>query len=139
MAQKDRFAHRDVVQGCAFRGGGVAAGVPEAVSVHAEIARIQMQLDLRNRSRFSEFSLCLSRACLGKMMIFGIKWRSKRRVFAYRARHAAHVLEAARFNLRVRELTHVKENATLLFLIVPLRLPRACLDKRSFSCTRKVS
>ena len=28
-----------------------------------------------------ELFLCLSRACLGKMIIFSIKWRQKRRVF----------------------------------------------------------
>jgi len=32
---------------------------------------------LRNTPLFLEFSLCLSRACLGKMMLFIYKWRKK--------------------------------------------------------------
>ena len=30
---------------------------------------------VRKRHSFFEFSLCLSRACLGKTIIFSIKWR----------------------------------------------------------------
>jgi hypothetical protein len=32
----------------------------------------------KTRLLIFEFSLCLSRACLGKMIIFSIKWRKKR-------------------------------------------------------------
>ena len=35
---------------------------------------------VRNASLFGALSLCLSRACLGKMMLFSLKWR-KRCVF----------------------------------------------------------
>ena len=37
---------------------------------------------LRKRHLFFEFSLCLSRACLGKMFVFMYKWR-KNAVFSY--------------------------------------------------------
>ena len=37
------------------------------------------QAALRNRVSVFEFSLCLSRACLGKMIIFSTKWRKKTR------------------------------------------------------------
>jgi hypothetical protein len=36
---------------------------------------MQLQLSLRKRHSCFEFSLCLSRACLGKMMHFLYKWR----------------------------------------------------------------
>eukprot|EP01044_Picomonas_judraskeda_P034032 COSAG03_NODE_13918_length_484_cov_0.664935_2_plen_102_part_01 len=39
----------------------------------------------RNAS-FFEFSLCLSRACLGKMIIFISRWRKKWRFFPYHGR-----------------------------------------------------
>jgi hypothetical protein len=40
---------------------------------------------LRKNGPFLEFSLCLSRACLGKMIVFKYKWHRKKTVFTHRA------------------------------------------------------
>ena len=45
--------------------------------------RTETQMQVRKRRRFFEFSLCLSRACLGKMFVFMCKWL-KRTVLAHR-------------------------------------------------------
>ena len=48
----------------------------------------------QNKRAFLEFSLCLSRACLGKIIIFVCKWLKKPNVFSpaagnHRDQHAA--------------------------------------------------
>jgi hypothetical protein len=48
---------------------------------------------------FFEFSLCLSRACLGKMMIFIYKWRKKCRFLADNAGAVPGVFSPARVGL----------------------------------------
>eukprot|EP01046_Picozoa_sp_COSAG06_P057193 COSAG06_NODE_11069_length_1573_cov_1.207598_1_plen_150_part_10 len=51
---------------------------PEPVLVkrwHFEFQNGSEDPHLRNRHLFFEFSLCLSRACLGKMFVFIYKWR----------------------------------------------------------------
>jgi hypothetical protein len=39
--------------------------------------RVDVRQLLENASLFDCFPLCLTRACLGKMIIFSIKWRQK--------------------------------------------------------------
>jgi hypothetical protein len=39
-------------------------------------------LTLGTNGPFFEFSLCLSRACLGKMFVFIYKWRKKDRFYS---------------------------------------------------------
>jgi hypothetical protein len=51
---------------------------PLGRSLPLRCPRLRLLLPCRNAS-FFEFSLCLSRACLGKMIIYIYKWRKKRR------------------------------------------------------------
>jgi hypothetical protein len=55
---------------------------------------------LRKTPLFFEFSLCLSRACLGKMFVYIYKWRKKWR-FLHRAEASSDKLEVRHFVHRV--------------------------------------
>jgi hypothetical protein len=52
---------------------------PACCDCLGEVACIQQKHHhlRQNASLFFKFSLCLSRACLGKMTVFSIKWRKK--------------------------------------------------------------
>ena len=62
VGHDDHEQHRDLDQ--------ELVGAPDE---HAADGHVED--DLRKRHLFFEFSLCLSRACLGKMMHFIYKWR----------------------------------------------------------------
>eukprot|EP01046_Picozoa_sp_COSAG06_P023429 COSAG06_NODE_1859_length_8205_cov_15.172095_10_plen_72_part_00 len=51
------------------------------LSSSAAAPTVVEDISCRNAS-FGEFSLCLSRACLGETIIFSIKWRKKTRFSA---------------------------------------------------------
>jgi hypothetical protein len=68
----------DITLSLALRNATVFSNVKACVPpVHAMVMR--MRCPCRNASFFECFSLCLSRACLGKMIIFIYKWRKKTR------------------------------------------------------------
>ena len=53
-------------------------GVSSVVIVDVAVL---LKVDLRQRHSFFEFSVCLFRACLGKLMHVAYKWRKKWRFF----------------------------------------------------------
>ena len=100
MAQKDRFRSNTNVED---RLAWIKLPHPQDVVVVVTVLLVRDELAVRLLERdkvlfllervdctqpgetplFFEFSLCLSRACLGKMIIFSIKWR-KKVAFSYR-------------------------------------------------------
>jgi hypothetical protein len=65
-------------------------------------------MHLRKNGLFFEFSLCLSRACLGKMIVFIYKWL-KTTVFTHRDQDRAQ--RHADLNLPIAAVTHVTHAA----------------------------
>ena len=62
----------------------IAAG--EAGSVSAQLWKLFSATPCKKAVRFFEFSLCVSRACLGKMFVCIDKWL-KQTDFTYQGRH----------------------------------------------------
>ena len=54
-----------------------SASAPRACCGRNTAGRAQAKPGLRKTPLFFEFSLCLSRACLGKMIVYMYKWRKK--------------------------------------------------------------
>jgi hypothetical protein len=65
-----------------------SASAPRACCGRNTAGRAQAKPGLRKTPLFFEFSLCLSRACLGKMSVFIYKWRKNWR-FSHHSRGSA--------------------------------------------------
>ena len=93
---------------------------------HDELLRDR--LALRNTHFFLSFSLCLSRACLGKKMNFSIEWRKKGRRFSHHVphRHLEHRHAAIGTGGACKKTHH------LFFECFPYVCPEPVLIKRSF-------
>jgi hypothetical protein len=85
--------------GWGLEAGGWGLGSP------SPYRRAASELQVRKRvSVFEFFSLCLSRACLGKTIMFSIKWHRKKAAFSYRPAYAAqriNALPTSRYSIRV--------------------------------------
>jgi hypothetical protein len=73
---------------------------------------------VRKTSSFFEFSLCLSRACLGKMIVFIYKWLQKA-VFSAGVASGDYTLDNFQQAYGDVEERKVRESLLLVFVLLP--------------------
>ena len=114
----------------------VAPAVPPRASPHPCATPLRI-LCRWSASLVCVLSLCLSRACLGKMIVSSIQWHRKRDAFSDLCRWNASL--PGRRSSSSRRHCGAAQNAPAVFKTVSLtRLSQACLGKSSRCFVRKV-